>query len=300
MRAQVIADAVRVVEGVSEQLAGALGGRVGRDRLLDRIGLAERPALALAVDRRRRREHELRHVRAHGRLAHDRAVPCTFTSAYAAGRSRLGRTPASAARCTTRVDARAGERAARARRRRGCRPRRAGTRVARSADAQVRALRGFGIERVEAVEADDLAALGEQALDERRADEARGARHEHALGTAHRAPGPPTRRARDALLRLEVGLDHDAHQLDERSCAPPSRARSRALVGSASSVSTSAGPQQRRDRLRTKSAGSSPTCANGDLDELAHRVVLAGADHVVVGLVGCCSMRHIASTYSRA
>ena len=52
---------------------------------------------------------------------------------------------------------------------------------------QIPPLLGHVVERVEAVEPDDGASLGQQAVDERRADEARGSGDEHALAPARRA-----------------------------------------------------------------------------------------------------------------
>ena len=73
-------------------------------------------------------------------------------------------------------------------------------------------------------------------------------------------------------------------QVGERRLRAPSRARRAALVASPTSRSTSAGRMKRLvddDVVLPVEAD----VGEGELAELAHRVGLAGADHVVVGLV---------------
>jgi hypothetical protein len=170
--------AEKVMPRVAEQLAGLLRRRVGRDRLVDIVRLAERHGLSIAVDRRRRREDEVLHpVEAAALEQVGRALDVDLL----VQRRALDGGPHTGP--GRQMDHALGAKSGENRLQEGCvedvAPHQLEVRV-RFRAFEVARLEPGVIEVVEVVQPEDLVAGGEQAVGEIRTDEAGGAGDENA------------------------------------------------------------------------------------------------------------------------
>ncbi len=144
----------------------------------------------------------------------------------------------------------------------------------------VRALGGFGVERIEGIDPDHVATFAQQALDEGRADEARGSRDENPLLARHRGPVPHAA-TRESLLSRDVRVHHDANQLGERRARLPAEFAFR--LARVREQRVDFGRPQSRGVDAHEVGGIEAGARERDFDEFSHRV-FPGSDHEVVRL----------------